>query len=63
MLTHRITRAHLDRFSYIGMFSGGTIAASEIKDRDDFKKRVASLFVSYGSREPDLPLVERLSRR
>ena len=34
------------------MFSGGTIAASEIKDMADFKKKVKLLFVSYGSREP-----------
>ena len=52
MLTHGITLAHLDKFSHIGMFSGGTIAASEIKDMADFKKKVTLLFVSYGSREP-----------
>jgi enterochelin esterase-like enzyme len=51
MLTHGITLAHLDRFAYIGMFSGGSIAASEIKDMADFKKKVKLLFVGYGSRE------------
>jgi enterochelin esterase-like enzyme len=52
MLTHGISLAHLDKFSHIGMFSGGSIATSEIKDMADFKKRVKLLFVSYGSREP-----------
>jgi enterochelin esterase-like enzyme len=50
-LTHGITLAHLDKFSYIGMFSGGSIAASEIKDTADFKKKVKLVFVGYGSRE------------
>jgi len=52
MLTHGITLAHLDKFSHIGMFSGGSIPASEIKDMTDFKKKVKLVFVSYGSREP-----------
>ena len=50
-LTHGITLAHLDKFSHIGMFSGGSIAASEIKDMADFKKKVKLVFVSYGGRE------------
>ncbi len=50
-LTHGITLAHLDKFSHIGMFSGGSIAASEIKDMADFKKKVKLVFVGYGSRE------------
>lgn len=50
-LTHGITLAHLDKFSHIGMFSGGGIAASEIKDPAAFKKKVKVVFVSYGSRE------------
>ena len=51
MLTHGITLAHLDKFSHIGMFSGGNVAASEIKDMADFKKKVKVVFVGYGSRE------------
>lgn len=51
MLTHGITLAHLDKFAYIGMFSGGSIGASEIKDMADFKKKVKLVFVGYGSRE------------
>ncbi|MEP6961128.1 MAG: alpha/beta hydrolase-fold protein [Acidobacteriota bacterium] len=52
MLTHGIMLAHMDKFSNIGMFSGGTVATSEIKDMSDFKKKIRLLFVSYGSREP-----------
>ena len=51
MQTRSITLAHLDKFSHIGMFSGGSIAASEIKDMTDFKKKVKLVFASYGSRE------------
>lgn len=51
MQTRAIAMAHLDKFSHIGLFSGGSIAVSEIKDMADFKKRVKLVFVSYGSRE------------
>jgi enterochelin esterase-like enzyme len=50
-LTHGITLAHLDKFAYIGMFSGGSIGVSEIKDMAEFKKKVKLVFASYGSRE------------
>src|ERR1022692_3792225 len=50
-ITHGITLAHLDKFAYIGMFRGGSIAPSEIKDVADFKKKVKLVFVGYGSRE------------
>jgi len=51
MLTHGISLAHLDKFAYIGMFSGGSIGAPEIKDMADFKKKVKLVFVGYGGRE------------
>jgi enterochelin esterase family protein len=51
MYTHGITLAHLDKFAYIGMFSGGSIGVAEIKDMSDFKKKVKLVFVGYGSRE------------
>jgi enterochelin esterase family protein len=53
MQTKRITLANLDKFSHIGLFSGGSIAADDpaLKEPDDFKKKVKVLFVSYGSRE------------
>jgi len=53
MQTHTITLAHLDTFSHIGMFSGGSIATNEITDLDGFKQKVKLVFVSYGSREID----------
>jgi len=47
MCTKSVTLAHLDTFSYIGLFSGGTIAPAEITD----KSKVKLVFMSYGSRE------------
>ena len=47
MCTKAVTLAHLDTFSHIGLFSGGTIAPAEIKD----KSKVKLVFMSYGSRE------------
>jgi enterochelin esterase family protein len=47
MCTKSVTLAHLDMFSYIGLFSGGTIAPAEISD----KSKVKLVFISYGSRE------------
>jgi len=51
MQTHAIAPAHLDKFAYIGLFSGGSIPLSEIKDVPAFKKAVKLVFVGYGSRE------------
>ncbi len=51
MQTRMITLANLDKFSHIGLFSGGSIAPSEITDMAAFKKQVKVVFVSYGSRE------------
>ena len=51
MQTHAITLAHLDTFSHIGIFSGGSIATNEISDLATFKQMVKVVFVSYGSRE------------
>ena len=47
MCTKSVTLAHLDKFAYIGLFSGGTIAPAEITD----KSKVKLVFMSYGSRE------------
>ena len=47
MCTKSVTLAHLDIFTYIGLFSGGTIAPAEISD----KSKVKLVFMSYGSRE------------
>jgi enterochelin esterase-like enzyme len=51
MQTHTITMANLDKFSYIGLFSGGTISTNEITDPAAFKQNVKALFMSCGSRE------------
>lgn len=51
MQTRVITLANLDKFSHIGIFSGGSIGPSDIADLDVFKQQVKVLFVSYGSRE------------
>lgn len=47
MQTRTVTLANLDKFSHIGLFSGGTIAPESITD----KSRVKLVFMSYGSRE------------
>jgi len=51
MQTHNITLAHLDLFSHIGIFSGGSIGTNEITDLAAFKQKVKLVFVGYGSRE------------
>jgi enterochelin esterase family protein len=51
MQTRAIAPAHLDTFSHIGIFSGGSIATNEIKDLAAFQQKVKVVFVSYGSRE------------
>ena len=51
MQTHNISLAHLDTFSQIGIFSGGSIGTNEITDLSAFKQKVKLVFVGYGSRE------------
>jgi enterochelin esterase family protein len=51
MQTRGIAPAHLDTFSHIGVFSGGSIAVSDVKDMAAFKKKVKLVFISYGSGE------------
>ena len=51
MQTRAITLANLDKFSHIGVFSGGSIAPTNITDMAAFKEKVKVVFVSYGSRE------------
>ena len=53
MQTHNITLAHLDTFSHIGLFSGGSISTNEITDLAAFKDKAKVVFISYGSRELD----------
>src|SRR6266540_1198322 len=51
MQTRAITLAHLDKLSHIGVFSGGSIAVTNLNDMAAFKEKVKLVFVSYGSRE------------
>ncbi len=54
MQTRNIALGHLDTFSHIGVFSGGSISTNDIANvtgLDAFKKKVKLVFISYGSRE------------
>jgi len=51
MQTRQIAPANLDKFSHIGIFSGGSIAPADVKDMEDFKNKVKLVFVSFGGRE------------
>jgi enterochelin esterase-like enzyme len=51
MQTRSITLANLDKFSHIGIFSGGSFTPADITDLDAFKQKVKLVFFSYGSRE------------
>lgn len=51
MQTRLITLAHLDKFSQIGIFSGGSISMEDVNKAQDFKEKVKLVFVSFGSRE------------
>jgi len=47
MVTTAVALPNLDKFSHIGLFSGGTLAPDQISD----KSKVKLVFMSYGSRE------------
>jgi enterochelin esterase-like enzyme len=51
METKSITLKNLDKFSHIGLFSGGTISPEDVNNTPGFKEKVKLVFVSYGSRE------------
>jgi enterochelin esterase-like enzyme len=51
MQTKTITMANLDKFAYIGLFSGGNIRPDDISNMDTFKKANKFVFMSFGSRE------------
>ena len=50
--THSTTMANLDKFAYIGLFSGGNVTTAEVKDPAAFKKQVKVVFVGSGGAEP-----------
>ncbi|MCA9125474.1 MAG: hypothetical protein KDB22_00250 [Planctomycetales bacterium] len=51
METKAITLRNLDKFSHIGLFSGGTIGKEDVENTAGFKDQVDLVFVSYGSKE------------
>jgi enterochelin esterase-like enzyme len=51
METRWITLANMDKFSHIGLFSGGSISMDDVNNTPGFKEKVKLVFVSYGSRE------------
>ena len=55
MQTRVITLANPDVFSYVGMFSGGSISLEDIEKAPGFKEKVSLVFISYGSRELENP--------
>jgi len=65
MQNHTTTMANLDKFSYIGLFSGGNIPLSEIQDPAAFKKQVKVVFFGNGQLEnsgPSKAAVEDLKK-
>ncbi len=51
METKFITLKHLDKFSHIGLFSGGVITPADVENTPGFKEKVKVVFCSCGSRE------------
>jgi enterochelin esterase-like enzyme len=51
METKLITSANLDKFAYIGLFSGGTFSLEDVNAIPGFRQKAKLAFVSYGSRE------------
>jgi len=46
-VTREVALTNLDKFAYIGIFSGGSVAPADITD----KSKIKLVFMSYGSRE------------
>ena len=51
METKIITLKHPDKFSHIGLFSGGVITPTDVENTPGFKEKVKLVFCSCGSRE------------
>jgi enterochelin esterase-like enzyme len=49
--TKAITLKNLDKFSHIGLFSGGTITTNDVNNTPGFREKVKVVFCSCGSRE------------
>jgi enterochelin esterase-like enzyme len=55
MQTRIISLAHPEIFSYVGLFSGGSISLEDVNNAPGFKESIKLVFISYGSRELDNP--------
>ena len=51
METKFITLKNLDKFSHIGLFSGGVISTNDVSNTPGFREKVKVVFASCGSRE------------
>lgn len=51
METKMITTANLDKFSHIGLFSGGTFSVDDVNKTPGFRDRIKLVFVGVGGRE------------
>lgn len=51
MQTRIITLTHPELFSYVGIFSGGSITVEDVNNSPGFKEKNKLVFVGYGSRE------------
>jgi enterochelin esterase-like enzyme len=51
METKMITLGNLDKFSHIGLFSGGVITPEDVEKTEGFRDKVKVVFCSCGSRE------------
>lgn len=51
METKQITLRNLDKFSHIGLFSGGVITAEDVDQTGGFRENVKVVFCSCGSKE------------
>ena len=51
MTTRAVTLANPTTFAYVGMFSGGTISADDIKAAEGYTKTNKALFMSCGGKE------------
>jgi enterochelin esterase-like enzyme len=49
--TKMIASTNVDKFAYLGLFSGGTYSVDDVKNTPGFKDKVKLAFVSFGSRE------------
>ena len=51
METRWIALEHLDTFSHLGLFSGGSISLDDVNNTPGYRDQVKLTFVSYGSKE------------